>query len=145
MGVSIKLSEEQIRFISLFENITGAVARDCIIDNESERIIFIVKPGNIGLAIGKAGINIKRVREFLHKAIDVVEYADNELKFVENTLSPAKIKSVTVQEKRDGRRIAMVTVDSKDRGIAIGKNGRNVARARLLAKRHYDIDDVIIG
>jgi len=145
MGVSIKLSEEQIRFISLFENITGAVARDCIIDNESERIIFIVKPGNIGLAIGKAGINIKRVREFLHKAIDVVEYADNELKFVENTLSPAKIKSVTVQEKRDGRRIAMVTVDSKDRGIAIGKNGRNVARARLLAKRHYNIDDVIIG
>jgi len=145
MRTSIKLSEEQIRFISLFENITGAVARDCIIDDESERIIFIVKPGNIGLAIGKAGINIKRVREFLHKAIDVVEFADTELKFVENTLSPARIKTVTIQEKRDGRRIAMVTVDSKDRGIAIGKNGRNVARARLLAKRHYDIDDVIIG
>lgn len=145
MSISIKLSDAQIRFISLFENITGAVARDCIVDDESERIIFIVKPGNIGLAIGKGGINIKRVREFLNKDIDVVEYASTEERFIQNTLSPAKIKSVAIQEKRDGRRIALVSVDNKDRGIAIGKNGRNVARARLLAKRHYNIDDVIIN
>ncbi|NHI94451.1 MAG: NusA-like transcription termination signal-binding factor [Candidatus Lokiarchaeota archaeon] len=145
MSVSIKLSDAQIRFISLFENITGAVARDCIIDDESERIIFIVKPGNIGLAIGKGGINIKRVREFINKDIDVVEFANSEELFIQNTLSPAKIKNVAIQEKRDGRRIALVTVDNKDRGIAIGKNGRNVARARLLAKRHYNIDDVIIN
>ena len=145
MGVSIKLSDTQIRFISLFENITGAVARDCIIDDDLERIIFIVKPGNIGLAIGKGGINIKRVREFLNKDIDVVEYASSEERFIQNTLSPAKIKNIAIQEKRDGRRIALVTVENKDRGIAIGKNGRNVARARLLAKRHYNIDDVIIN
>ncbi|MHA1786434.1 MAG: NusA-like transcription termination signal-binding factor [Candidatus Helarchaeota archaeon] len=145
MGTSIKLSDSQIRFISLFENITGAVARDCIIDDESERIIFIVKPGNIGLAIGKSGINIKRVREFLNKDIDVVEYANSEERFIANTLSPAKIKNIVIQEKRDGRRIAHVTVEISDRGIAIGKNGRNVARARILAKRHYNIDDVIIN
>jgi N utilization substance protein A len=39
----------------------------------------------------------------------------------------------------------MVTVNEKDRGIAIGKNGKNVARARLLARRHYNIEDVIIN
>lgn len=143
MTTSIKLGGNEIRFISLFESITGAIARDCIIDEE--RIIFIVKPGNIGLAIGKKGINIKRVRDFLQKPIEVVEYAQSAEDFIKNTLAPARIKMIIVTERRDGKKVAMVTVNEQDRGIAIGKNGKNVARARLLAKRHYNVDDVIIS
>ena len=140
---TIKLGGNEIRFISLFESITGAVARDCIIDEE--RIIFIVKQGNIGLAIGKKGINIKRVRDFLRKPIEVVEFAQSPEDFIKNTLAPARIKLITVTERRDGKKVAMVTVNDQDRGIAIGKNGKNVARARLLARRHYNIEDVIIS
>jgi N utilization substance protein A len=33
---------------------------------------------------------------------------------------------------------------SKDRGIAIGKNGRNIQKAKVLGQRHYGIEDVII-
>ena len=143
MTTSIKLGGNEIRFISLFESITGAVARDCIIDED--RIIFIVKPGNIGLAIGKKGINIKRVRDFLQKSIEVVEFAQSPEDFIKNTLAPARIKLISITVRRDGKKIAMVTVNEKDRGIAIGKNGKNVARARLLARRHYNIEDVIIS
>jgi len=143
MTTSIKLGGNEIRFISLFESITGAVARDCIIDEE--RIIFIVKQGNIGLAIGKKGINIKRVRDFLRKPIEVVEFAQSPENFIKNTLAPARIQLITVSERRDGKKVAMVTVNDQDRGIAIGKNGKNVARARLLARRHYNIEDVIIS
>jgi N utilization substance protein A len=143
MTTGIKLGGNEIRFISLFESITGAVARDCIIDEE--RIIFIVKPGSIGLAIGKKGINIKRVRDFLQKPIEVVEFAQSPENFIKNTLAPARIKLITITERRDGKKVAMVTVNEKDRGIAIGKNGKNVARARLLARRHYSIEDVIIS
>ncbi|NVM54042.1 MAG: NusA-like transcription termination signal-binding factor [Candidatus Helarchaeota archaeon] len=143
MTTSIKLGGNEIRFISLFESITGAVARDCIINED--RIIFIVKPGNIGLAIGKKGVNIKRVRDFLQKPIEVVEFAQSPENFIKNTLAPARIKMITVTERRDGKKIAMVTVNEQDRGIAIGKNGKNVARARLLARRHYNIEDVIIS
>ncbi|MHA1266736.1 MAG: NusA-like transcription termination signal-binding factor [Candidatus Helarchaeota archaeon] len=143
MTATIKLGGNEIRFISLFESITGAVARDCIIDDD--RIIFIVKPGNIGLAIGKKGINIKRVRDFLQKPIEIVEYAQNPEDFIKNTLAPARIKMITLTERRDGKKIAMVTVNEEDRGIAIGKNGKHVARARLLARRHYNIEDVIIS
>lgn len=143
MTTGIKLGGNEIRFISLFESITGAVARDCIIDEE--RIIFIVKPGAIGLAIGKKGINIKRVRDFLQKPIEVVEFAQDPGEFIKNTLAPARIKLISVTERRDGKKVAMVTVNEADRGIAIGKNGKNVARARLLARRHYNIEDVIIS
>ncbi len=143
MTTSIKLGGNEIRFISLFESITGAVARDCIIDDD--RIIFIVKAGSIGLAIGKKGINIKRVRDFLQKPIEVVEFAQSPEDFIKNTLAPARIKLITISERRDGKKVALVTVNEKDRGIAIGKNGKNVARARLLARRHYNIEDVIIN
>ncbi len=143
MTTGIKLGGNEIRFISLFESITGAVAQDCIIGDE--RIIFIVKAGSIGLAIGKKGVNIKRVRDFLQKPIEVVEFAQSPEEFIKNTLAPARIKMITVTERRDGKKIAMVTVNEQDRGIAIGKNGKNVARARLLARRHYNIEDVIIS
>jgi N utilization substance protein A len=143
MTTSIKLGGTEIRYISLFESITGAVARDCIIDED--RVIFIVKPGNIGLAIGKKGMNIKRVRDFLQKPIEVVEFAQSADEFIKNTLAPARIKMITITSRRDGKKVAMVTVNEKDRGIAIGKNGKNVARARLLARRHYNIEDVIIN
>jgi N utilization substance protein A len=143
MTISIKLGGNEIRFISLFESITGAVAQDCIIDED--RVIFIVKAGNIGLAIGKKGINIKRVRDFLQKPIEIVEFAQAPEDFIKNTLAPARIMLISITERRDGKKIAMVTVNEKDRGIAIGKNGKNVARARLLARRHYNIEDVIIS
>jgi N utilization substance protein A len=80
----------------------------------------------------------------LNKNIDIVEFADSEVEFIKNTLAPARIKSVSITDKKD-RRIAIVNVEPKDRGIAIGKNGKNVARARLLAKRYLNIDDVVIS
>jgi len=143
----VKLTANEMHYISLFESITGAIVQDCIIDNDSDRVIFVVKPGMIGLAIGKNGVNIRRAKKFLGKSIDVVEYADTPELFIKNTLVPvpaAKVRSVTITERLDGRKIASVEVDPEYRGIAIGKNGRNIARARILAKRHFGIDDVKI-
>ncbi len=139
---SVKITSDEIKYIALFENITGAITKDVIIDDD--RLIFVVKEGDIGRAIGKRGINIKRAKDMLHRNIDIVEYADSEVEFIKNTLAPARIKSVSVSEKKE-RKVAIVNVEPKDRGIAIGKNGKNVARARLLAKRYLNIDDVIIS
>jgi len=139
---SVKITSDEIKYIALFENITGAITKDVIIDDD--RLIFVVKEGDIGRAIGKRGINIKRAKDMLHRNIDIVEFADSEVEFIKNTLAPARIKSVSISEKKD-RKVAIVNVEPKDRGIAIGKNGKNVARARLLAKRYLNIDDVIIS
>ncbi|MHA1230276.1 MAG: NusA-like transcription termination signal-binding factor [Candidatus Helarchaeota archaeon] len=142
---SIKLGNDEIQFISVFESITGSSVRDCIIDNEEDRIVFVVNEGNIGLAIGKKGINIRRVKEFLKKTIDVVEYAPTPEEFLKNTLAPARVKNVIItNSKKDNKKVAIITVDSRDRGIAIGKNGRNIAKARMLAKRHFNISEITI-
>lgn len=138
----IKLSMEEMRLIALFENITGATANDCIID--SDRIVFIAKPGEMGLAIGKAGKNINMLRRMTGKPIEVVEFGDTIEGLVKNCLAPAKIKEVRITERPD-RKIVVVEVEPQDKALAIGKNGRTIDKTRMLAKRYYQVDHVQIA
>jgi len=139
----VKLTTEGIRYIALFESLTGAIARDCYVDDENDRVIFVVKKGDMGLAIGKNGNNINRVKRSVGKHVEIVEYSDEVDEFVANALQPVFVKKVQVVVK-ENRKLAYVEVMSKDRGIAIGKNGRNIQRAKLLAQRHHGLADVII-
>ncbi|MHC1601537.1 MAG: NusA-like transcription termination signal-binding factor [Candidatus Nezhaarchaeales archaeon] len=141
---SIRLSDEEMRYITLFESITGATAKDCIIDNEGNRIIFLIKQGEMGIAIGKNGINIKRATKLIGKPVEVVEAADTPEELIKNALFPAKVHAVKITRDASGRLIANVAVDPKDKGLAIGREGSKIQRARILAKRYFDIDAVII-
>lgn len=139
----IKLTSDEMKYIALFESMTGATARDCIIDEKMGRIIFLTKPGDMGLAIGKGGRNINTLKKMTGKQIELVEYSDTPEKLIKNSLSPANVKEIRLTEKSD-RKIAVVEVDPKDKSIAIGKNGRNIEKTRMLAKRYFQIDHVII-
>ena len=65
MTQAIKLTTDQIRLISLFQNVTKTTARDCIDDEQQNKIIFVVNSGKMGLAIGKGGSNIKSLQNIL--------------------------------------------------------------------------------
>ncbi len=93
----IKLTSEEMKYMALFESTTGATTQDCVIDEKLGRIIFVAKPGDMGLAIGKGGKNINQLE-----------------------------------------------VDPQDKAIAIGKNGRTIDKTRLLVKRYFDIDHVVV-
>jgi N utilization substance protein A len=71
--------------------------------------------------------------------------AESPEEFVKSALAPARVEQIKLMERRDGTVVASVTVKSEDRGIAIGRDGRNVARARILAKRHFNLDNVVIA
>lgn len=139
----IKLSTESIRYIALFEGLTGATAKDCIVDEENSRIIFVVKNGDMGLAIGRNGENINRVKRSIGKQVEVIEYSEDLEEFLKNIIRPVLVRNISVSY-RDDKRIAYVEVLSKDKGLAIGRDGKNVEKAKMLAQRHHGIDDVII-
>jgi len=141
--MEVKLTTDGIRYIALFERLTGAVARDCIVDEDNDRIIFVVKNGDMGLAIGKNGNNINRVKKSIGKHIEIVEHSDDLNEFVANALQPVAVKKVQIVSK-DCKRMVYVEVMSKDKGLAIGKNGRNILKAKVLVQRHYGLEDVII-
>jgi N utilization substance protein A len=134
-----------MRFIALLENLTGAVAKDCILDQESNRIIFVIRPGDMGLAIGKNGMNIERTRKVIGRPVEIVEYAETPEEFLKNILAPAKVRGIKISKNPEGANFAQVTVDPHDKGMAIGKNGRNVVKTRLLMKRHFGMDNIMIS
>lgn len=144
MATGIKFTSKEMRFIALFESITGAAVRDCILDEEANRAIFIVKEGDIGMAIGKGGKNIHLLERMTSKKHEIIEYSDEPAQFIKNALKPAYVKEIRITEKPDGKSIAVVQVSPKDKGMAIGKNGRNAERIRFLAKRYFQIQNVSI-
>ena len=141
----IKLSMDDMAMIARFEQITGAAAVDVIRDDEGERIIIVVRAKQLGKAIGRGGVNVKAASDVFGRAVDVVEMAETAEEFVKSALAPARVEGVKIIEHRDGNKVASVTVKQEDRGIAIGRDGRNVARARILVKRHFGLDNVVIA
>ncbi len=133
-----------MRFIALLENLTGAIAKDCIVDSEDHRIIFIIRPGDMGLAIGKNGSNIERTRKVIGRNVEIVEYAETPEEFLKNIIAPAKVRGIKITKNSEGSTVAQVTVDPHDKGMAIGKSGKNIAKTRTLMKRHFDLGNVVV-
>ncbi len=144
MATGIKLTSKEMRYIALFESITGASVKDCILDEDASRAIFIVKEGDIGMAIGKGGKNIRLLERMTSKKHEIIEHSEDAAQFIKNALKPARVTEIRITEKPDGKSIAVVSVDPKDKGMAIGKNGRNAERIRFLAKRYFQIQNVSI-
>lgn len=137
------MSQEELRFISILEGLTGALAVDCIWNKTESRVIFVVRRNDTGKVIGRGGTTIRRLREHFQKQVDIVEYSDRLEIFASNTVAPAKTQNVTIHEKL-GKKTVIITVIPKEKGKAIGKNGRNIQRSRLLMKRHFGVNNVVI-
>ena len=101
--MSIKLSANEIRYIALFENMTGAMVKDCIIDDEHGKVTFVVKNGDMGLAIGKGGNSVSKVQRAVDKSVEVIELSEDPIQFIKNILSPAKLQSVKLHQKTTNR------------------------------------------
>jgi N utilization substance protein A len=138
--MTITLSDEARQYISLVEAETDVTVRDCVIDEEFDRLLLVVKAGEMAQAIGPGGETVRELSDKLGREIKLVEDADTAEAFVANALAPAAVYNVTISENDDT--VAYVEVDSHDTGVAIGSDGKNIDAARTLAARHFDVDDV---
>jgi N utilization substance protein A len=139
--MEIKLDAESLRLITLFENLTRARVKDCL--EEPDRLVYVVEQDDVGRAIGKQGANLRQLRDILKKDIEVVGWAPEKEKFVANIFHRYQVESIQVEERGETVKIR-VKVDARDKGRAIGRDGRNVKMARELAKRHFGVQDIIV-
>lgn len=144
MTEKIKLTSDELRLMSLFQSVTSVTARDCVVDDKMERVIFIVNRGQMGLAIGKGGATIRQLQNVVTKKVELVEYSDDASDFVRNILNPQMVNEVKITHRTDGSKQAVVLVDAKRKGVVVGKEGRNAEKARLLAKRYFQISNILI-
>jgi len=145
MPQSIKLSTDQMRLMSLFQNVTKATARDCVEDETQDKIIFVVQEGKMGLAIGKGGSNIKSLKNIIKRNVELIEYFDDPIKFLKNILNPKFVNEVKLDTKPDGSSQAIIIVDHGKKGLVVGRAGCNAEKARLFAKKYFDISSVLIN
>ena len=91
----------------------------------------------LGACVGPKGARVQNiVNELKGEKIDIIKWSKNPEEFIENSLSPAKVLSVTVDEDKKS---AKVIVDDSQLSLAIGKEGQNVRLAAKLTNWKIDI------
>ena len=91
----------------------------------------------MGACVGPKGARVQNiVNELKGEKIDIIKWSKNPEEFIENSLSPAKVLSVTVDEDKKS---AKVIVDDSQLSLAIGKEGQNVRLAANLTNWKIDI------
>ena len=137
----IMLSNENMQYIKMASGITKTDILDCMITDD--KLIFIVKKGQLGAAIGIKAKNLERLRNLFKKNIKFVEFDEDKERFIINLFKPYKITNVALEGEGDSI-IAKVGVEISDKSKIIGKGGRNIEIIRQLAHRHHSIKDVQI-
>jgi N utilization substance protein A len=87
---------DDMALIASFERITGASAMDVVRDDEGDRLIFIVRPKQLGKAIGRGGANVKAAADVFGRPIDIVEIAETAEEFVKKALRHFDVTNVTI-------------------------------------------------
>lgn len=150
----VNLSMEAIGLITEAEKRLRARIKDAV--DEGERVVFITEKGHLGQALGKEAKNLQMMRDLLKKDVKFVEWDDDKQIFIRNLFKPFDVASIRMESvstpsgdnDADGQPVlkvkvrAIVEVEAKDKGKAIGKQGRNISSIRHIAKRHHEIDEV---
>ncbi|MFA5944597.1 MAG: NusA-like transcription termination signal-binding factor [Candidatus Thermoplasmatota archaeon] len=151
----LNLSMETIGLITEAEKRLRARIKDAV--DEGERIVFITEKGHLGQALGKEAKNLQMMRDLLKKDVKFVEWDEDKQIFIRNLFKPFDVASIRMETlavavpgemDASGQPVtkikirAIVEVEAKDKGKAIGKGGRNISSIRHIAKRHQEIDEV---
>ena len=136
----IKLDTEKIQYIGLFESLTNASVKDCILDREKNRITFVVKENHAGRAIGKRGSNVKNLEKILNKKIEIIEFSEDPVRFAAFLLRPSIVKEGFISERSDSKKILNIVLSKK---VDLDRNKIN--KAKKLIQRYFDIDDLVVS
>lgn len=93
----------------------------------------------IGACVGQNGVRVQNVtHELAGERIDIIPWSEDPQKFIMESLKPAKISRVELDE---AQHLAKVYVTQDQRALAIGKSGQNVRLASHLTGWEIDILD----
>lgn len=139
--MAITFDTNTIRLITIFENFTGAPVKDCLVDEASNTVYFVVEEGKVGIAIGKNGNSVKNAEQMIGRSIKLFEFSNDVCLFVKKMIPQAKDVKI---RNEDERVIVEVSVDKIDKALVIGREGRNKTVFKEILKRNHDVDELII-
>lgn len=130
----IELNEKGLGYFTQFEKTTHVMPSDYL--ETPNVLIFLVDLIRLGKAIGKKGANVKRLKDMFRKKVVVIGDSDDPEIFVRNFFNNVSIMNIEVANVM-GESNIVLTVDEKDRGIAIGKDGERIKAAKEFLKKKF--------
>jgi len=138
----VRLDNQTLLHIGLFERVTKARVKDCV--EAEDKIIFMVDPGFISKAVGKNGENVSKLRKTIGKTIQIIEYSDDPMQFIKSVFHPYEVEKVDIESRGDVIH-ATVKVNPALKAKAIGRAGRNLKVCRDIIFRHHNIQSVSVA
>lgn len=147
-GVFLRFSRTHPGFLKkLFEMeapeiSSGAVEIKAVVREPGSRSKIAVSSNDetidpVGSLVGQRGVRVSTVMSELGgERIDIIEWSEDSSKFIEDSLSPASIMDVEINEEN---KHAVVEVAEDQQSLAIGKGGQNVRLAAKLTGWKIDI------
>jgi len=91
----------------------------------------------VGACVGMKGVRIHAiVRELNNENIDVINYSEDPLVFIQRALAPAKLKKIDIDTHA---KKVVVTADSDQVSLIVGRNGVNIRLAMKLTGYEIEI------
>ncbi|MFA6585910.1 MAG: transcription termination factor NusA [Candidatus Paceibacterota bacterium] len=147
-GINLRLSRSHPKFIEkLFaieapEIENGTVEIKSIAREAGARSKIAVHSNDehidpVGSCVGQKGTRVNTItQELLGEKIDIIPWSEDPKEFVSNSISPAKVLSIEIDEKEHK---AVIEVADDQLSLAIGKGGQNVRLAAKLTGWRIDI------
>jgi len=147
-GINLRLSRAHPKFIEKLFSVeapeiqNGVVEIKAVAREAGARSKIAVHSNDehidpVGSCVGQKGTRVNTVTQELGgEKIDIIPWSEDPKVFISNSLSPAKVISIEIDEKE---RKAVVEVSEDQLSLAIGKGGQNVRLAAKLTGWRIDI------
>ena len=133
----ITYNADLLKIMSLFEKITRTRLKDCFID-DNQMLTFVVPSFQIGKAVGKNAVNVKKLENLLKRKIKIVGFNPSPTMFIKNLIYPVKADV----EQQDNV-IIIKANDTKSRAFLIGRNKTNLKNNLKITKKYFkEIEDI---
>ncbi len=130
----MKLSMDDILLINAMSKVSGVDAKDCI--EQNGMVSYLVKEKEVGKAIGKKAVNVKKLENSLKKKIEIIGYYEKPEEMVTKTFD------VQAEEVNKKKGKIIIRMDSLNKKKLFSNSGR-LRRVKEMIKRNHGLDLII--
>ncbi len=136
--IKITYTQELMGIMVLFDRITHVSLKDCF-EDKNQILTFVVDVENLGRAIGKHAVFVKKLEQLLKRKIRILGFHSNVRQFITQVIYPLHVTSVILENDI----LILRNNDRKTKSLLIGRNAQNLRNTEAIVQRFFpDIAEV---
>ncbi len=139
--VKITYSQELLATMALFDQITHVALKDCF-EDKHHILVFVVDHKDLGKAIGKHAVVVKRLEQLLKKQVKILGFHPEIKEFVRYVIYPLQVSDAVLENGV----LTLRNDDRKTKSLLIGRNAQNLRNTEAIVQRYFsDVTEVKVG